>query len=350
MIPPAIFTRSGGLLGRLGLFGRARGSLSVADPRSTHGVKDAIIPRMSGLQPGKNMSHDIEHPAKPWPARLRTHTARLLRRREFLAGAASASILASAAGPRPNIVVVLMDDLRWDELHCTGHPFALTPNIDRLAAEGAIFRNAFVTSPLCSPSRACFLTGQYAHAHGIADNTDHSPASHRLQTFPRALQANGYETAFIGKWHMGVDDTPRPGFDHWVGFPGQGTYFDPVLNVDGRHVKEKGYTTDILTQVRGGTARSSALESDLCLWLPHKAVHPEVTQYADGSVSDPNGGEFTPPNGTRSCSRGRRCRGGPTRASRPRANLRSNERSATCRRWGLPPAQTTKPSATGLEC
>jgi N-acetylglucosamine-6-sulfatase len=103
-----------------------------------------------------------------------------------------------------------------------GTSLALTPNIDRLAAEGVTFRNAFVTSPLCSPSRACFLTGQYAHAHGITDNTDHSPASHRLQTFPRTLQASGYETAFIGKWHMGVDDTPRPGFDHWVGFPGQG--------------------------------------------------------------------------------------------------------------------------------
>ena len=216
-----------------------------------------------------------------------------MRRREFLASAALTGAVARGAGTRPNIVVVLMDDLRWDELHCTGHPFALTPNIDRLAAEGVTFRNAFVTSPLCSPSRACFLTGQYAHRHGITDNTDHSPASHRLQTFPRALQANGYETAFIGKWHMGVDDTPRPGFDHWVGFPGQGTYFDPVLNVDGRHVKEKGYTTDILTRYAVellGRPRSNPL----CLWLPHKAVHPEVTQYADGSVSDPNGGEFTP--------------------------------------------------------
>ena len=89
---------------------------------------------------------------------------------------------------RPNIVVILMDDLRADEIHCTGHPFALTPNLDRIAAEGATFRNAFVTSPLCSPSRACFLTGQYAHTHGILDNTDRSPASHRLPTFPRALR------------------------------------------------------------------------------------------------------------------------------------------------------------------
>jgi N-acetylglucosamine-6-sulfatase len=214
-------------------------------------------------------------------------------RREFLSAMALAGVAARGADARPNIVVVLMDDLRWDELHCTGHPFAVTPNIDALAAEGVTFRNAFVTSPLCSPSRACFLTGQYAHVHGITDNTDHSPASHRLQTFPRALQAAGYETAFIGKWHMGVDDTPRPGFDHWVGFPGQGTYFDPVLNVDGRHIKERGYTTDILSRYAVewlGRPRSKPL----CLWLPHKAVHPELTQLADGSITDPNGGDFVP--------------------------------------------------------
>jgi N-acetylglucosamine-6-sulfatase len=217
-----------------------------------------------------------------------------MRRREFLAGAGPAvSAARAAAHGRPNIVVVLMDDLRWDELHCTGHPFALTPNIDRLAAEGVLFRNAFVTTPLCSPSRACFLTGQYTHGHGITDNTDRSPASHRLSTFPQALQANGYETAFIGKWHMGVDDTPRPGFDHWVGFPGQGTYFDPVLNVDGRRVKETGHTTDILTRYAVDLL-SRPRSNPLCLWLPHKAVHPEITQLADGSITDPNGGEFVP--------------------------------------------------------
>ena len=216
-----------------------------------------------------------------------------LRRREFLAGAALGGGVARATDGRPNIVVVLMDDLRWDELRCTGHPFALTPNIDRLASEGVIFRNAFVTSPLCSPSRACFLTGQYAHTHGITDNTDRSPASHRLPTVPRALQSNGYETAFIGKWHMGVDDSPRPGFDRWIGFPGQGTYFDPVLNIDGQRLKQEGFTTDLLTRfaVEFLSHRRSKL---LCLWLPHKAVHPELTQLADGSISDPNAGEFAP--------------------------------------------------------
>ncbi len=215
-----------------------------------------------------------------------------VRRREFLAGAALAGVPARGASARPNIVVVLMDDLRWDELHCTGHPFALTPNIDRLAAEGVTFRNAFVTTPLCSPSRACFLTGLYAHEHGITDNTDHSPASHRLQTFPRALKANGYETAFIGKWHMGVDDTPRPGFDQWVGFPGAGHVFR--CGAERRRAAREGdYTTDILTRYAVellGRRRSNPL----CLWLPHKAVHPELTQLADGSITDPNGGVFVP--------------------------------------------------------
>jgi arylsulfatase A-like enzyme len=194
---------------------------------------------------------------------------------------------------RPNIVVILMDDLRWDELHSTGHPFALSPNLDRIAAEGASFRNAFVTSPLCSPSRACFLTGQYAHTHGITDNTDRSPASHRLPTFPRTLHDHGYETAFIGKWHMGVDDTPRPGFDHWIGFPGQGTYFNPRLNIDGRYVKKTGYTTDILSRYAVDLL-ARRRSKPFCLWLAHKAVHPELTQFADGSISDPNGGEFVP--------------------------------------------------------
>ena len=92
---------------------------------------------------------------------------------------------------------------------------------------------------------------------------------------------------------MGVDDTPRPGFDHWVGFPGQGTYFNPTLNVDGRHVKETGYTTDILASY-AVEVLSRRRTAPLCLWLAHKAVHPELTQFADGSVSDPNGGEFVP--------------------------------------------------------
>ncbi len=212
-------------------------------------------------------------------------------RREFLSGLAAP--LMPRGESRPNIVVVLMDDLRWDETHATGHAFAITPNIDRLAREGAMFRNAFVTTPLCSPSRACFLTSQYAHSHGVLDNTDRSALSHRLHTFPRQLHESGYETAFVGKWHMGVDDSPRPGFDHWVSFKGQGTYFDPELNVDGRAVQGSGYMTDILTD-RAVDFLSRRRAKPACLWVAHKAVHPELTQYADGSISDPTAGKFTP--------------------------------------------------------
>src|SRR5262245_3255675 len=108
---------------------------------------------------------------------------------------------------KPNIVFVLVDDLRWDGLGCTGHQFARTPNIDRLAREGTLFRNAFVTTPLCSPSRASFLTGQYVHTHGVKDNTNHNALSHKLITWPKLLHDAGYETAYVGKWHMGNDDS-----------------------------------------------------------------------------------------------------------------------------------------------
>lgn len=184
---------------------------------------------------------------------------------------------------RPNIVFILVDDLRWDELGCAGHPFIKTPNIDRIAREGAMFRNAFATTPLCSPSRASFLTGQYAHTHGIIDNVDRSAASHQLVTFPFMLQQSGYATAFVGKWHMGNDDKPRPGFDRWVSFKGQGTYTDPDINEDGREIKPTGYTTDVLN---GYAVEFIKRKHDrpFLVYLAHKAIHPEVKQNDDGSV------------------------------------------------------------------
>ena len=134
--------------------------------------------------------------------------------------------------------MVLVDDMRWDEMRISGHPFVDTPNMDRLAREGARFTNAFATTPLCSPSRATFLTGQYPHINGIIDNT--ARPSHGLRVFPLELQRAGYRTGFFGKWHMGNDDSPRPGFDHWVAMPGQGEAIDPSLNVDGERVHAKG--------------------------------------------------------------------------------------------------------------
>ena len=184
---------------------------------------------------------------------------------------------------RPNIVFILIDDLRWDELGIAEHPFIKTPHIDRIGKEGALFRNAFMTTPLCSPSRASFLTGQYAHTHGITDNVDRSAASHKLVTFPRLLHDSGYETAFIGKWHMGNDDKPRPGFDRWVSFKGQGTYLNPPINEDGKPVQPAGYITDILNGYAVEFIRRPH-DKPFLVWLAHKAIHPEVTQNSDGSV------------------------------------------------------------------
>jgi len=198
-----------------------------------------------------------------------------------------------ASNSRPNIVFILIDDLRWDELGCAGHPFIKTPNIDRIAREGAMFRNAFMTTPLCSPSRASFLTGQYAHTHGITDNVDRSAASHKLVTFPLLLQQSGYETAFIGKWHMGNDDSPRPGFDRWVSFKGQGTYLDPDINEDGKAVRSAGYITDLLNSYAGQFIRGRR-DKPFLIYLAHKAIHPELTQNNDGSVNLGDSERFIP--------------------------------------------------------
>lgn len=194
----------------------------------------------------------------------------------LLAAATMTATAQSRRDSRPNIVVVLVDDLRWDALGHAGHPFARTPNIDRLAAEGVRFQNAFVTLPLCSPSRASFLTGQYAYTHGILDNTDRTPRSQQLTTFPALLQRRGYETAFVGKWHMGNDDAPRPGFDHWVSFKGQGVYRDPELNVNGRVDRATGYITDVLTEHALEFIRRRHTRP-FCLYLSHKAVHGPFT-------------------------------------------------------------------------
>ncbi len=139
----------------------------------------------------------------------------MLSHHQLRTGVTVAALVALCASPalatdRLNIVFVLIDDMRYDAMSCAGHPFLKTPAIDSLAATGVRFDNAFVTTSLCSPSRATFLTGLYAHRHNILDNV--TPLDPAIPTFPRLLQVAGYRTGFVGKWHMGGEsDDPRPG-------------------------------------------------------------------------------------------------------------------------------------------
>jgi arylsulfatase A-like enzyme len=225
-----------------------------------------------------------------------------MRRRDFLAGALGAGMVSSLAplrraraksDSRPNIVVIVVDDLRYDEYGAGGHPYLETPHVDALAASGASFTQAYHVTPLCSPNRASILTGEYSSRHGIIDNTSRSYASHRLRTFAPILQRAGYETAHIGKWHMGNDPTPRPGYDHWISFPGQGSSRDPELFEDGRLHKVAGYTTDLFTD-RAIAFATRPRSKPFMLFLGHKAVHPDVQQRDDGTTDPATDLGFVP--------------------------------------------------------
>lgn len=192
-------------------------------------------------------------------------------------------------GTQPrNIVVVLTDDHRYDAMGCAGHPWIETPHLDRLAAGGVYFPKAMVTTSLCSPSRASIMTGLYAHNHGVVDN--YNPVDESLVFFPQYLQVAGYETAFIGKWHMGDVDEPQRGFDHWAAFKGQGTYWPDGhgttrevpqtsyegFNVNGKRVPQKGYITDELTDMALewlNERKEKKSEKPFFLYVSHKGVH-----------------------------------------------------------------------------
>lgn len=181
-------------------------------------------------------------------------------------------------GTKPrNVIFILSDDHRFDFMGFTGKvPGLQTPNLDRLANEGAHFVNAFVTTALCSPSRASILTGQYAHTHTVVDNESPSPLN--LLFFPQYLQRVGYHTGFFGKWHIGEEsDDPRPGFDEWVSFRGQGVYYNPLLNINGKHVQysDSAYVTDILTDLGIDWMKKQPKDKPFFMYLSHKAVHAE---------------------------------------------------------------------------
>lgn len=188
-----------------------------------------------------------------------------------------ASQLYTLANKPPNIVFFLIDDQRYDLLSMLDHPYIKTPAIDKLASSSVYFDEAFVTTSLCSPSRASIVTGQYAHKHNVIDNdTDLNP---NTPTYPMELKKAGYNTGFVGKWHMGHGtDNRRQNFDYWVSFKGQGKFIDPELNVDGERKKIEGHMTDILTDLAVDYIKEqNDSEQPWFLCLSHKAVHENWT-------------------------------------------------------------------------
>jgi N-acetylglucosamine-6-sulfatase len=210
-----------------------------------------------------------------------------MKRRDLLGGLAAG--MAAMAQPRRtpgvkprNVIFILTDDHRYDAMgFMKGQSWLETPVLDSIAREGVHFKNAFVTTSLCSPSRASILTGVYAHRHRIVDNNTAIPKG--TVFFPQYLQRAGYKTAFCGKWHMGnSDDAPQPGFDYWVSFRGQGTYLPTPggLNVNGKKVPQKGYITDELTDYAINFLRQQPKEQPYFLYLSHKATHAEFVPAA----------------------------------------------------------------------
>ena len=151
-------------------------------------------------------------------------------------------LTASAADDRPNIIYIMSDDHASHALSCYGSVINQTPNLDRLANEGMRFTNSFCTNSICGPCRAVVLTGKYSHLNGFVRNGN--TFNGQQQTVAKRLQAAGYQTAVVGKWHLKSEPT---GFDFWHVLIGQGPYYNPPMKTPAGVVKHTGYTTDVIT-------------------------------------------------------------------------------------------------------
>jgi arylsulfatase A-like enzyme len=191
---------------------------------------------------------------------------------------------------RPNIVFIFTDDHACQSIGAYGSKINKTPNIDRIAKDGVVFVNSFCANSICGPSRACVLTGKHSHKNGFYSNGRNKFDGAQF-TFPQVLQKSGYQTALIGKWHLGSNPT---GFDHWEILPGQGSYYNPVmLNKDGRR-RIEGYCTTITTDLALDWLEHRNDDKPFVLMCQHKAPHrtwaPELkhlNNYADIDIPEP---------------------------------------------------------------
>ena len=193
---------------------------------------------------------------------------------QWVFAAWAAVISAGTAGSKqPNILWIYSDDHSHNAISAYGShltTLAPTPNIDRIAEQGVVFRNSFVANSICGPSRAGVLTGKHSHINGFRSNGDQFDGSQ--QTFPKLLQKAGYQTAVIGKWHLGT--TPQ-GFDYWEVLPGQGHYYNPdFITADGTR-REEGYVTDLITDKGLAWLKNRDKDRPFMLMLQHKAPHRE---------------------------------------------------------------------------
>ncbi len=170
---------------------------------------------------------------------------------------------------RPNILYIMSDDHGYQAISAYGHQgLNKTPNIDRIAKNGAIFTRAFVTNSLCAPSRAVMLTGKHSFLNGKVDNVQEFNWSQ--ENFPRLLQKNGYQTALIGKIHL--DGLPQ-GFDYSAVLPGQGSYYNPDFIVNGRKERIHGYVTEVTTDLALDWLKNRDQDKPFCLLYHQKAPH-----------------------------------------------------------------------------
>ncbi|MCJ7843351.1 sulfatase [Lederbergia sp. NSJ-179] len=173
---------------------------------------------------------------------------------------------------QPNILFIMSDDHAAHAMSCYDSKINETPNLDRIANEGMRFDNCFCTNSICAPSRAAILTGEYNHKNGVktlGDNLDG-----RRPNVQKIMRENGYQTALVGKWHLGHEDIHNPtGFDYWNVLPGQGDYHDPDMIEMGERKKYNGYVTDIITDLSLDWLKNRAKDKPFMLMCHHKAPH-----------------------------------------------------------------------------